>query len=439
MLVVMGSGETAPTMVKVHRRVFALAAETGPRTGAPTGPGLAVMVDTPFGFQMNADDLVTRTKAYFAQTVGVSVEVAGWRSADAPVVEQERALALLTRASWAFAGPGSPTYVLRQWSGTPMPDALLDVVTRGGTLVFGSAAACTLGTHTVPVYEIYKVGAEPHWAQGLDLLGRLTGIHAVLIPHFDNAEGGNHDTRFCYLGEQRLAAMEAQLPEEIGVLGIDEHTALLVDLTAGRVMVEGNGVVTVRRRGSSRTFPAGSSLSLETLAALLRGEQSSVDGAAPDERSGTTGQAPRQDPAPPEGSSALPGSLREEAETALARFDTALASRDADDCVGAVLDLESAIVAWSSDTLQSDDTDQARRALRSMIVRLGELAHRGLRDPREIVGPFVDALIEVRGAARSARDYATSDLIRDRLVSAGIEVRDSPDGVQWSVATTSGP
>ena len=437
MLVVMGSGETAPTMVKVHRRVFALAAETGPRTGAPTGPGLAVMVDTPFGFQMNADDLVTRTKAYFAQTVGVSVEVAGWRSADAPVVEQERALALLTRASWAFAGPGSPTYVLRQWSGTPMPDALLDVVTRGGTLVFGSAAACTLGTHTVPVYEIYKVGAEPHWAQGLDLLGRLTGIHAVLIPHFDNAEGGNHDTRFCYLGEQRLAAMEAQLPEEVGVLGVDEHTALLVDLTARRVTVEGNGVVTVRRRGSTRTFPAGSSLSLETLAAMLRGEQSSVEGGTPDESAPASGQ-PHPAPVSPEDPTP-PVSLRKETETALARFDTALASRDADDCVGAVLDLESAIVAWSSDTLQSDDTDQARRALRSMIVRLGELAHRGLRDPREIVGPFVDALIEVRGAARSARDYATSDLIRDRLVSAGIEVRDSPDGVQWSVATTSGP
>ena len=31
------------------------------------------------------------------------------------------------------------------------------------------------------------------------------GLDAVVIPHFDNAEGGNHDTRFCYLGERRLA------------------------------------------------------------------------------------------------------------------------------------------------------------------------------------------------------------------------------------------
>ena len=214
-----------------------------------------------------------------------------------------------------------------------------------------------------------------------------------------------------HLGQVTGDADGEQGAEDHGVLGIDEHTALLVDLTAGRVMVEGNGVVTVRRRGSSRTFPAGSSLSLETLAALLRGEQSSVDGAAPDERSGTTGQAPRQDPAPPEGSSALPGSLREEAETALARFDTALASRDADDCVGAVLDLESAIVAWSSDTLQSDDTDQARRALRSMIVRLGELAHRIDANVRRLHGALTKVIAHASLTAKPLSPELIAELV----------------------------
>jgi hypothetical protein len=66
-IVVMGSGETAPTMVKVHREVFA---------ACPPGP--AVMLDTPFAFQMNRDELVTRTRAYFAQSVGQDVDVAVW-------------------------------------------------------------------------------------------------------------------------------------------------------------------------------------------------------------------------------------------------------------------------------------------------------------------------------------------------------------------------
>ena len=96
LLVVMGSGETAPTMVKVHREVVAASA-------AAAGGGPAVLLDTPFGFQMNADDLVARTKQYFAESVGTPVEVARWRRADQPVVEAERSLALLHRASWAFA------------------------------------------------------------------------------------------------------------------------------------------------------------------------------------------------------------------------------------------------------------------------------------------------------------------------------------------------
>ncbi len=54
-LVVMGSGETAPSMVKVHRQVLA----AGPAAAAP---GVAVLLDTPFGIQMKADDLVQGTR-----------------------------------------------------------------------------------------------------------------------------------------------------------------------------------------------------------------------------------------------------------------------------------------------------------------------------------------------------------------------------------------
>jgi hypothetical protein len=423
LLVVMGSGETAPTMVKIHREVIGLSA-------AATGGGPAVVLDTPFGFQMNADDLVAKTQAYFADSVGTPVEVVRWRRADAPVVEAETALALLHRASWAFAGPGSPTYALRHWAGTAVPEALLDVTGRGGTLVFGSAAACTLGTHAIPVYEIYKVGEEPRWEPGLDLLGRLTGIEAVVVPHYDNAEGGGHDTRFCYLGEQRLALLEAELPDDVGVLGVDEHTALVVDLTARTARVAGNGLVTVRRRGRSRTFGAGTVLGLDALGALLRGDaqedatEHDADGAGVGSGAGTA----TADPPPGE-----PAAASLAADTALARerFDTALAGGDVDGCVTAILDLESAIVAWGSDTLQSDQADSARRTLRALVVRLGELARVGARDPREHVAAYVELLLEIRARARAGKDFATSDLVRDRLGGAGVEVRDTPDGTAW--------
>jgi hypothetical protein len=420
LLVVMGSGETAPTMVKIHRQVF--------EATAASRQGPAVLLDTTFGFQLNADDLVDKTIGYFAESVGTSVETVRWRRADAPAADRERSLALLSRAAWAFAGPGSPTYALRQWRGTPVPDALLDVVRRGGTLVLGSAAACTLGTHAVPVYEVYKVGEEPRWDTGLDLLGALTGIEAALVPHFDNNEGGTYDTRFCYLGEPRLAALEAELPDGVGVLGIDEHTALIMDIDARTARVAGNGTVTVRYRGHARSIGSGVELGLDELGALVRSKE--LDGGTGAGRGAVAdvrfpaGEEPREAP------HALP-SLGAAAERAQDRFEACLAARDVDGCVSAILDLESTIVDWSADTDQNDDADRARRILRAMIVRLGELAQVGARDPADAVRPFVDLALELRQRARVSKDFTVADLVRDRLVAAGVEVRDTSDGATW--------
>lgn len=420
LLVVMGSGETAPAMVKTHRDVFSRSG-SGASSTAP-----AVMLDTPFGFQMNADELVARTRTYFAESVGTPVEVARWRRSDEPVVERERALSLLAQARWAFAGPGSPTYALRQWHGTPVPDALADVVTRGGTLVLGSAAAVTLGSHAVPVYEIYKVGEEAAWVPGLDLLSRLTGIHAAVIPHYDNAEGGSHDTRFCYLGEQRLSALEAELPDDTGVIGVDEHTALLIDTVARTATVAGSGVVTLRRRGDSRTIAAGQTLSLDEVAAHLRGDAATAaPGDAPARPAPADAAAPDADPGRP--------SLGRETQAARAAFDAAYDAKDVDGCVRAVLELEQAVTDWSADTLQGEATASARRSLRSMVVRLGQLAEVGARDPREVVGPYVELLLRVRDSARAAKDFGTADTVRDGLTAAGVEVRDAAGGTQWLV------
>ena len=60
---------------------------------------------------------------------------------------------------------------------------------------FASAAASTLGEHTLPVYEIYKVGQDPYWEKGMNILD-VYGLSCTVVPHFNNAEGGNHDTSF---------------------------------------------------------------------------------------------------------------------------------------------------------------------------------------------------------------------------------------------------
>jgi cyanophycinase-like exopeptidase len=413
LLVVMGSGETAPTMVKPHRAIFEWLARR------PRGERPSIVLDTPYGFQSNADDISTRAVGYFAASVGQPVEVLSWRTPPPPGLAREQSLATLAEAGWAFAGPGSPTYTLRQWRDTPVPAALVDVLNRDGVLLFASAAALTLGSHTIPVYEIYKAGIDPHWVPGLDLVRAVTGLPAVVIPHYNNAEGGHHDTRFCYLGEGRLSAMERDLPDDAFILGVDEHTAALVDLAERTVTVVGNGLLTLRRQGVSVAHPAGTVLGLDTLADLPSTPGSAPSAAAP-------GAA--AEPA------AAPGnSLRDAADEAAARFDAAIAARDVDGCVSAILDLEQALLDWAADTLTSDEGDHARRQLRRMVVRLGELAGVGAAHPRERAAAFVGPLLELRGRARVAQDWATSDWIRDQLAEVGVEVRDTPDGAEWDL------
>lgn len=417
LLVIMGSGETAPTMKAPHRSVFERLAGAG--TAVP-----AIMLDTPFGFQENAPILAQQTIKYFSDSVSRDVAVAGLTRTDTgDVAAIESAISRVRDASWVFAGPGSPTFALDQWRRSDLPDVLREKLRPagpGGALVFSSAAALTLGVSTVPVYEIYKVGMDPWWEPGLDLLAEI-GITAAVIPHYDNAEGGNHDTRFCYLGERRLTMLEPELPDGAFVLGIDEHTGVIIDLDADSAEVVGKGGLTLRHNGESIRIETGRTVGLDT----LRSGGAST-GAAPTSAP-PAAAPPAIDDAPAEGDVSLAARSRElEAD-----FARAIDGRDAAGAVGAVLTLVATIEEWSADTLQSDEMDQAKRALRAMIVKLGDAATNGLRDERDVLGPVVQAALDARRVAREEKAYAVSDALRDGLTAAGIEVRDTPDGAEW--------
>lgn len=402
LLAIMGSGETSPTMVKTHRALLE-------RVGGP-----AVLLDTPFGFQANADDLAARAVDYFRTSVGTDLGVVSMRRADADALSTERAIARLREAHYVFAGPGSPSYALRQWEASAVPPVLADKLASGGCITFASAAALTLGIVTVPVYEIYKVGAEPTWLPGLDLLAGA-GLSAAVIPHYDNAEGGTHDTRFCYLGEDRLARLEYELPDGAFVLGVDEHTGLVLDLDDRTASVVGLGGVTIRVGGHSTVFATATTVAIDELG---------------DAATGGGGRASVAPPPVPEGP-ATP--FLAHLEQLSADFDSALARRKPDDAVAAALGLETLLVEWSRDPAQSDQLDRGRSQLRTMVVRLGEVAEVGARDPAEVVAPLVETLLALRAEARSRGDYGAADDVRDRLVTAGIEVRDAPGGSSWGL------
>jgi hypothetical protein len=404
----MGSGETSPTMVSTHRMLV----------GKIPKPVRAALLDTPYGFQENAPELATKAVEYFNTSINITLDVAGLTEMiDGDSLAMEKGLQLVADAQYVFAGPGSPSYALRQWSGTPLAGLLTKKLQSGGVVTFASAAALTLGRYTLPVYEIYKAGEQPRWLDGLDILSEV-GIHAALIPHYNNAEGGHHDTRFCYMGERRLSMLEKELPSDVYVLGVDEHTGVVLDIDADTATVVGKGVVTVRVRGVSREFVSGTVIPLDQ----LRDPFSAVQHDAK--------PAPKVD-AEPTKTEVLDNNLRQATDRLNADFGVAIAAGNADAAARAALELDDGIAGWSVDTLQSDDADYARGVLRSMITRLAGAATGGLRDPREVVGPFVDVLLDLRAQVRADKRFDLSDIIRDRLAAINVEVRDTPQGAEW--------
>ncbi|MGZ6297761.1 MAG: CysS/YqeB C-terminal domain-containing protein [Candidatus Limnocylindrales bacterium] len=416
-LAIMGSGETAPAMAKVHRALLE-------RLDDSTAP--ATLIDTPYGFQENADELSARIVAYFVESVGHTLSVATYRSRDADALATSTALALIREARYVLAGPGSPSYALRHWVDGPIPGALTDKLANGGIVTVASAAALTVGVVTVPVYEIYKVGEDPHWLDGLDLLGQSTGLKAAVVPHYDNAEGGNHDTRFCYLGERRLRVLEAALPQGAFVLGVDGHTALVLDLDQGTASVAGLGGVTLRAQGRSVVFPSGTETRIEALAESARTIGRS------------TGWLPGTEPATVFAAGTTPaprGSLPDTVAQREGTFVQALEAHDARAAAAALLELDSDIEGHLRAGEDSPDLDSARATFRALVVRLAGAAEAGVRDPREAVDPFIEALLELRARARAAQDWSAADFIRERLTDAGVAVHDSDAGSTWDLRT----
>ncbi|HEY5265556.1 MAG TPA: hypothetical protein VIJ40_01955 [Acidimicrobiales bacterium] len=360
-LALLGSGETAPGMTKVHRELL-----------ARLQPLNAVNLDTAYGFQENVPQMSQKLEEYFATSLQASLTTLHLPSYER-ASELERTLfkQQIRSANYVFAGPGSPSYALAQWVPLKLENDLLNVLENDGTLCFSSAAAFTLGAFTAPVYEIYKVGIEPYWLDGLNLLAAL-GLNCVVVPHFDNNEGENYDTRFCYLGERRLLSLENQLPDGIATLGIDEHTALIIDVANDTIHVLGRANGYWRLNGETKVLANATTTDLEQ----LRTHRSTAAQLPVEPRVQTTDG---------------PAELGEIVQG------------------GGQLGLEAL----------------------ARLVQLATTGGEGFIDP----APLVEAVLSARVNARSLGQYQIADDLRESLVKAGINVHDGPEGTTWTFTT----
>jgi cysteinyl-tRNA synthetase len=113
----------------------------------------------------------------------------------------------------------------------------------------------------------------------------------------------------------------------------------------------------------------------------------------------------------------------------------ALARRDVEGMVAAILEMESVLNEWSMDLGGTDERDRGRAELRQLVVRLGEMVRGGAQAGiRHQLEPLVDVLLSLRGEARREQRFHDADRLREILAQVGVEVEDTATGTGWSLA-----
>ena len=93
-------------------------------------------------------------------------------------------------------------------------------------------------------------------------------------------------------------------------------------------------------------------------------------------------------------------------------------------------------LADKKQTITPEGLEALKQTFRTFAVDiLGLRAEaEGNADREEAFGKAIDMLLELRAKAKAAKDWATSDLIRDELGALGFEIKDTRDGATWKLA-----
>lgn len=234
-LILFGSGEIAPSSVEIYRQTFLELGKKDLRVA---------LITTPAGFQPNVELVYGEIKDFLLASLPdfnltIDILLANTKE-DA---NDEELVAELDKADVIFLGPGSPTYAVKSLENTLLYNKIIERVKNRSTLILSSAATIAFSRHALPVYEIYKVGEELHWLDGLNIYQEIWEEQSI-IPHFNNTEGGaGLDTSYCYIGKNRADQLFSMLPSSTPILGIDEHTAMVINLDNGDQELRGKGTV----------------------------------------------------------------------------------------------------------------------------------------------------------------------------------------------------
>lgn len=84
-------------------------------------------------------------------------------------------------------------------------------------------------------------------------------------------------------------------------------------------------------------------------------------------------------------------------------------------------------------TISAADLEELRRVMHLYVFDILGLRDDLAGDNNRLLGQLIDTVLDIRMQAKQAKDWTTSDRIRDSLTALGIKVKDRKDGTDWEL------
>ena len=123
--------------------------------------------------------------------------------------------------------------------------------------------------------------------------------------------------------------------------------------------------------------------------------------------------------------------LAQEAKGYIAKFDEAMDDDfNTADAIAAIFEL----VKFANTHAKELSSKEFLQSLKDEIIMLADICGLIVEKKQEILDSDIEALIEERQAARKAKNFQRADEIRNELLSKGIVLEDTREGVKWKRA-----
>jgi cysteinyl-tRNA synthetase len=193
---------------------------------------------------------------------------------------------------------------------------------------------------------------------------------------------------------------------------MDEHTACIIRLDPGVCEIRGVGQVTLIRGQKEQVFRAGETFDVDLLKPV-RSDELEKPTEMSDEAITTQWSSPTWD------------KIRASHDALIEAVNPAQG-----EVVTYIYDLMTLMTA-ARERADWETMKQAEQAVREALVEIIARMGNSTGNIDELIGPYIDLLLELRLTFRSNKQWDQADLIRKRLGTLGIVVEDGPQGSTW--------